>query len=631
MPLQKPWLTFLLLLLFGGLLAAPVAPAHAQIDTSSKKKSTDAQRSSSESPDFFEILRSGGELLIKPLRSSEQAPTVDDPKWNSLSSPRATVMTFQEAMRHIELGREQAWPRVEKTLAIAEGEDLDPHQVAWQLKSIFDRLTEISPSSIPGQDQVQREDIHRFPYFPDALDHQWIWSSLDKAPQGKIVLTQTDDGRWLFSEETTRGAAQLAESLQNISPRANHDQSGELFLQVFRPVFLETPWWGWLSLAGGIAGGILLAWLGCKLLNRIAEACNRRGWTTIGQAWLSLGKPATMLLVAVGVLLGSGPVRLGLTLEQFRWATIEILLLLALSWLIIEIIDLIVVSSRRLFVKQDDNYVDMGMTFIRRAIRITAAVVLTVFVVQNLFSVNITALLGGLGLAALAVSLAAQDAVKNLFGAIMVFATRPFLVGDWIRFRQRFGEVEDVSLQVTKIRLLSGDIWTVPNMHFTSEPVENCSMRKYLRRKMNVQITYDTPAEKIQEALAILHEILTSDEVVKPGRCRLEDNPPVISFNKFGSHYFNILVYYWYYMSDSGEQVQRDVEQGWFTYLDHCSIVNKLLVERFNDAGIDFAFPTQTLYLTDDPDRNLELALAGQDGGQASIEAEQHAGSDGNR
>jgi MscS family membrane protein len=344
----------------------------------------------------------------------------------------------------------------------------------------------------------------------------------------------------------------------------------------------------------------------------------------VGQAWQSIGKPATLLLVALGILFGSGPIRLGIALEALRWNTIEVLLLIALGWLVVEVIDLLVVSSRQLLFDKHDNYVRMGTTFVRRAIRITVATALAVFVMQNLFSINITALLGGLGLVILAVSLAAQDAVKNLFGALMVFATRPFLVGDWIRFRKEFGQVEDVSLQVTKVRLLSGEIWTMPNMHFITDPVENCSLRKYLRREMNVQITYGTPPEKIQRALTVLREILTSEEVVKPGRCRLEENGPAISFNAFGSHYLNIRVYYWYYMSDSGKQIQRDVEQGWLTYLDHCSLVNQKLLERFNEEGIDFAFPTQTLYLTDDPDRKLSMALAGGD--DAMQQGKTHSG-----
>lgn len=73
-------------------------------------------------------------------------------------------------------------------------------------------------------------------------------------------------------------------------------------------------------------------------------------------------------------------------------------------------------------------------------------------------------------------------------------------------------------------------------------------------------------------------------------------------------------VYYWYYMSDSGLGLQRDSERGWFSFLDHSTLVNRKLVEAFNDAGAEFAFPTQTLYLCDDPVRELKVDLAQSNG-----------------
>ena len=160
----------------------------------------------------------------------------------------------------------------------------------------------------------------------------------------------------------------------------------------------------------------------------------------------------------------------------------------------------------------------MSATVLRRSVRLVAGVVLALFVVQNLFQWNVTALLGGVGLVALALSLAAKDAVANLFGGAMIFGTRPFLVGDWISFDGRWGEVADVSLQATRIRLLTGELWSVPNSNFVDKPVENLSLRKYLRRVFDVRLPLDTPPERIAEAARILNDVLTSEPVVGDGR-----------------------------------------------------------------------------------------------------------------
>lgn len=116
---------------------------------------------------------------------------------------------------------------------------------------------------------------------------------------------------------------------------------------------------------------------------------------------------------------------------------------------------------------------------------------------------------------------------------------------------------------------------------------------------MDVQITYNTPPHKVNEAIEILNDILYSDPIVSNGQADVDAHPPQVWFDKFGSHYLNLRADYWYMMDENSTSLQRDTERGWFSYLDHATIVNTMLLERFNDAGIDFAFPTQTIRLND--------------------------------
>ncbi|MBR9802738.1 mechanosensitive ion channel family protein [bacterium] len=590
-----------------------IPPLFAQsVPSGSSSSNQQVARPSTTSSDFFELLESGGDLLVSFFRPHDETPPVDQPRWNSLNSPRHTVETFLEAMRHVEAGREEAWPRALKTISIPEDNQLSGKQVAADLKAVLDRLPELSAGTLPGPEQVSDRDIRRYEIFPAGVDHQWIWDKASQAPRNAVSLKLTDGEEWKFDKETVQGIAELRENLRSIPPRENEDRQGELFLQTFLPMFENTPWWGWFTTLLGAGLGILAGWWGLAFFHRTAKSLEEQEHPVAGQACRAFGPPAVLFLLVIGILIGSGPLQVGATLGSYRWHFIELLLLVCFGWLLVEVIDLIVFASRKTLLNDGDVYMRMGTTILRRAIRVIVGVLLAVFVVQNALNVNLTAVLGGLGLATLAVSLAAQDAVKNLFGAMMVFVNRPFMVGDWISYDGRMGEVMDVSLQVTRIRLLSGEIWTVPNMHFTEDAIENLSLRKYLRREMNIQIPYDTQPEKILQAQELLHEILTSEDVTADGKCRPEEKEPSISFSHFGDYFLNLRVYYWYFMSPSGAGTQRQTERGWLSYLDHCSLVNQQIVERFNEEGIEFAFPTQSLQLSDDPRRELHFQMAEQ-------------------
>ena len=183
-----------------------------------------------------------------------------------------------------------------------------------------------------------------------------------------------------------------------------------------------------------------------------------------------------------------------------------------------------------------------------------------------------------------------------------MFFDKPFLVDDFIVFDGFTGTVEEIGFRSTRLRLLSGHLATIPNMKFIDGNVENISKRPYIRRQMDVTITYDTEPDMIEKAVDILRDVLNDPEVVEMGKFTMEDNPPRISFNELNSASLNIRAYYWYQLAD-------DKDRGFFTFLEHAQIVNMKLFRAYGEAGIDFAFPTQTLYLAGDPSRELQVSI----------------------
>ena len=205
---------------------------------------------------------------------------------------------------------------------------------------------------------------------------------------------------------------------------------------------------------------------------------------------------------------------------------------------------------------------------------------------------NVTTLLTGLGVGGLAVALAAQDTLKNFIGSIMILLDKPYQVGQRIVIKGHDGIVEDIGLRSTKLRLLTGHQTTVPNEEMARLDIENIGRRPHIRRLVNIGITYDTPAGKVQKAVEIILKILENHEGMDPAL------PPRVYFNDFNAYSLNLLVLYWYHPAD------------YWGYMAHGQQVNLQIMREFKKEGIRFALPTQTSQLAQDKDLPLQIQLS---------------------
>jgi len=234
---------------------------------------------------------------------------------------------------------------------------------------------------------------------------------------------------------------------------------------------------------------------------------------------------------------------------------------------------------------------DILAPLLGRSIRITIAVIVLLNVATVVSGKSIMTILAGLGVGGLAVALAAQDTVKNFFGSLVILGDRPFEIGDRIIVDGHDGPVERVGFRSTKIRTLDGHLVTVPNSEMVNKTVQNVGKRPYIRRVSNLTITYDTPPDKVTRAVEIVKDILADHEGMAP------DLPPRVFFNGFNDCSLNVLMIYWFHPPD------------YWRYMAFSERINMLILERFNEDGIEFAFPTQTLYLANDDKRQLALKM----------------------
>ena len=196
-------------------------------------------------------------------------------------------------------------------------------------------------------------------------------------------------------------------------------------------------------------------------------------------------------------------------------------------------------------------------------------------VLQNL-GFDITALLAGLGIGGLAVAFALQNIFSDIFASFSIYFDKPFSTGDFIIVGNDMGVVKHIGIKSTRIQTLQGQELVIPNTDLTGSRVNN--YRKLTKRRASFffGVTYETPGAKLRKIPDIVREIIGGIELADIDR---------VHFKEFGDSSLNYEVVYYANTTEYG--VYMDIQQE----------INLQVKERLEKEGIEFAFPTQTIYL----------------------------------
>jgi MscS family membrane protein len=270
---------------------------------------------------------------------------------------------------------------------------------------------------------------------------------------------------------------------------------------------------------------------------------------------------------------------------------VELLISIGIAYFLYRLVDIVEYYLNRYARRTDNNLDNMIVPLIRKSFRVVIVILAGLYIAESISGKPMSTIIAGLGLGGLAFALAAQDTIKNFFGSVMILIDKPFSVGERVVVDGYDGPVEEVGFRSTKIRTMSGHLVTVPNEKMVSSNIENVGRRPYINRTFNVTITYDTKPDKVERAVKIIEKILENHEGMHP------DFPPRVFFNEFNDTSLNIVVIYWYHPPD------------YWKYLEFSQKVNMKIFRAFEEEGIEFAFPTQTVYLANDDRRQLSLRL----------------------
>jgi small-conductance mechanosensitive channel len=208
--------------------------------------------------------------------------------------------------------------------------------------------------------------------------------------------------------------------------------------------------------------------------------------------------------------------------------------------------------------------------------RVALWAVLLLMILDNL-GFNITTLVASLGIGGIAVALALQNILGDIFASLSIAMDKPFVIGDFIIVGEQLGTVEYIGLKTTRIRSLSGEQIVFSNTDLLSSRIRNFK-RMYERRVLfGFGVVYQTTHEQLKKIPVMVREIIEGLENTRFDRAH---------FKEYGDSSLNFEVVY--YVRSPDYNVYMDIQQD----------INLALFEQFTQAGIDFAYPTRTLYVT---------------------------------
>jgi MscS family membrane protein len=507
-----------------------------------------------------------------------------------LSSPRATMRSFLTGFGFAADGSDPA------TLATLDlrgrpgvTKSYDGQVLAGYLRRVIDRAGYVLWQEIPDDPAATEPYVHFL------------------HPEGSVVIApvETADGViWQFTPETLRTIRKVYAAVEDmpVAEGLVEPSDGDLHFAIRDSLRGIVPdalgqvgpleRWQWGGLLGTALGVLGLGWLVRVAVRRLRSRAGADAGVSDDPAaglfvWSFRALVAGLVILAATWVLGLP--------EQFSTVLATVALLLI-------VVGLILLGWRGISALAD-RYRDGGTISGHNLILVSLAsgvlkgalIVFAVLAVAQALSLPLTGVLAGFGIGGLAVALAAQPTLQNLLSGFTLYADRPISVGDFCRFGDKMGTVEEIGLRSTRLRTMDRTVISVPNAQFLDMQLENFTRRDRFYFSTILQLRYETTPDQMRFVLAELRKLLIAHPMVVP-------EPMRVRFKELGAHSLDIELFCYILAADGDvfAAVREDVLLRIMTAVE--------------EAGAQFAFPSMVQYAaTDigpDPDRVREIEAA---------------------
>ncbi|PVV13609.1 MAG: mechanosensitive ion channel protein MscS [gamma proteobacterium symbiont of Ctena orbiculata] len=491
----------------------------------------------------------------------------------NLKSPRATMETFLHAMNDIKRG---ASDRIEVAISTLDLSEINPlvqrergEDLAWMLLEVLDRTQIIDIKKIPQHSEGPRYLFKRY-------------------NNGEVAISRSGNGRWLFESNTIRNLPAIMDEVAATERvTGDRDQASYVpwhirFRQQVPQSLKQSTFllqnWQWIGLLLTILAGVVVDKLVTLLLKtgvrRWRNSSRHDEFKEISEEIL---RPLGLMAMAI---IWWGSINLmGLPENVMLVLLLAVKFLASISgvWAAYRLVDLVSAYLHKQAELSENKLDDALVPLIPRTLKVFVTVIGFVFIADNL-NVDISSLLAGLGLGGLAFALAAKDMVQNLFGSVTVLMDRTFSVGDWIVVDDVEGTVERIGFRSTRVRTFYNSVVTVPNSKFITATVDNMGERRYRRLSCKLSLTYDTPPDRIEAFCEGVRELVRQHPYMRKDYYH-------VYLNEFAGSSLDVLLYVFWETPEWNTELR---ERHRFM-LDILRLAQRLEVE--------FAFPTQTLYM----------------------------------
>ena len=530
--------------------------------------------------------------------SEEEKGTVEvklqesKPVPETLKSARATMETFLSSMNDIKRGEVEKIDLAVTTMDLSSVNPLVLNErsknLAWMLLEIMDRTRLVELKRLPDKEEGK-------PY---------IFASYDA---GVIRIARYPDGRWLFDNETIVNLEKIWEEVEGRSKVAGLEDTSDAHLPFHMRIRNQVPGelqkvrflletWQWIGILIIIGIGTLLDKLISILLVLIVRNFRRRREnSSLSGVDDDILRPLGLMVMAATWWAGIN--LMGLPEQAMLILLVAVKFLAGVSgvWGAYRLVDIVGVYLLKRAKATDTKMDDALVPLIPKTLKIFVTVIGIVFIADNL-NINVSGLIAGLGLGGLAFALAAKDMVQNLFGSVTILLDKTFAVGDWIIVDGSEGSVERIGFRSTRIRTFYNSVLTVPNSAFITATVDNMGERRYRRFKSKLGLTYQTPPEKVEAFCEGVRELVRQHPYMRKDYYH-------VYFNGYADSALEILVYVFWETPEWGTELRER----------HRFLLDILRLAR--EIGVDFAYPTQTLFMKRDDTTEPEhegLSLAGE-------------------
>ena len=500
--------------------------------------------------------------LLKP-GTQTPAPASADPLGRD--TPSGTVLGFLQAAQD---GNEKIAADYLQ-MSAARRQSLGPDTAA-KLKVLMDRAFVGSIRRISTRPDGSLES--------GTSDQQTAGMFSTRDAEIPVILVRVNDptaGKiWLFSAETLSKVPELYDNVEA------HQVENKLPQSLVRNAPLGMPLWQWLALLAAVPLALAIGWALVLLL-----AIPRRLWLKFRNrpnlhSYSHVSRPLLVSFSALAHRVIAAYLGLPLLPRLYYYRTIGVLIAIGFFWFLLRVTSL---TMQRLRVHAISGGRIVTGTLMVLAERLLTAffVVAAALAVLAILGFNLTTVLAGLGIGGIAIAFAAQKTLENLFGGISVLADEVIRVGDYCRFVDRTGTVEDISLRSTRVRTDARTELSIPNGALATMNIENFTRRDKIFFNPVLSIRYETSADQLRYLLAEVRRMLYAHP-------KIESRSAGIRFANFDNSALRLEIFSYVLTRDSDE----------FNAIREDLLLR--IMEIVENSGSSFAFPSQTLYMSRD-------------------------------